>query len=986
MSSKIITLVITAGCAFAPAAQATIATFAEYHLGEAGSLGTNNLPIDGSGNGRNLTNAINGSYASVGNAAFHNLAANSTTYLDTSLTGNEGFYGTNLFTSLPTDNFAFGVFARAASNATADNRGDIFTLGGSTNSFKLSLAPNGWAASANNIAWIGAGNGITGSFADNTWVHLALIRSAGTTTFYINGTAQGSTYGGVPVHDSPHISVAPGGGAFFDGHIDEARVLTFDTGDITTDILAALQVGSRIPDRFVNEGPKGAYYAADLSTDQYSSFRLGGGTNDFVRIMVADRLSVVAGTAPTQVIDILKQGTITVGTYPLIDYDGTIGGLGFAGLSLGNLPPRVTATLVNNTTNTTIDLDVTVSGDDNITWTGTGGGTWDLETTAAWKSNTGGASTVFYDADHVTFDDTATTGAVDIFGSVMPTTLTVNNATLDYTFTGDSIIGTTGLVKSGAAGLTVSNYNAYTGANTLNGGTVRLEGTDGSLGNGTITNNATLIVARSATSTFSNTISGTGSLEKRGGETLTLSGPNNYSGNTTITAGTLKSGNTACLGANSGSTTVADGATLDVNSTGFGSEPIIINGSGVGGAGAIVNSGSEQQNGIRNLTLASDSAIGGTGRWDVRGAGATASGNFKLTKIGANKTSFVSTTMDLKDIDLQGGTMAFEYGTIYADTNPGRVAAAGGAIIGFGNHGSAITMSKPLQMDGGMIRTTSTGANGNCIVISPVTLNATSTEILVDSTATMNLDGVFSGTGGIEKTGAGTLSLGATNAYTGNTTVTLGTLSLATDSLADTSTVSLATGTTLNLTHAATDTINALFIGGVQQAPGLYKSSTAEGEGTVLTELTGTGKLQVTTGPSNTFASWMGTYDFSAFPGADLSATGDADNDGITNLIEQVFGTAPNAATSGLTQVSATSTSVTFKHHLNPDLASDVTYSYQWSTDLGEWKASGESDTGGTTASIAAGTPVADEVTVTATISDGPAARIFVRVVAVQAP
>jgi len=985
MSSKIITLAITAGCAFLATARATIATFAEYRLGEAGSLGTNNLPIDGSGNGRNFGSAINGNYASAGSATFHSLAANSTAYLDTSLTGTEGFYSTNLFTGLPTDNFAFGVFARAAANTSA-TQGDVFTLGGLNGAFKLSLVGNGWGASCHNVAWIAATNGITGSFTADTWVHLAVIRSGGITTFYINGTAQGSTYSGAPVHNTPHISVSPGGSSFFDGQIDEARVVTFDTGDTAADIIAALQVGSRIPDHFVNEGVKGAYIAANLSTDQYSSFRLGGGTNDFVKITQADRLTVVAGTAPTQVIDILKQGTIAVGTYPLIDYTGTIGGLGFAGLSLGTLPPRVTAALVNNTTNTTIDLDVTVSGEDNITWTGTGGGTWDQETTAAWKFNTGGASTVFYDTDKVTFDDTATTGTVDIFGSVQPASLTVNNATLDYTFTGDSIIGTTGLVKSGAAGLTVSNHNTYTGATILNAGTVRLEGADGSLGNGTITNNTTLIVERSSASTLSNTISGSGTLEKRGVETLTLSGSSNYSGNTTITAGTIKSGNTSCLGATSGSTTVANGATLDVNSTGFGSEPIIINGSGVGGAGVIVNSGSEQQNGIRNLTLASDSTVGGTGRWDVRGTGAIASGNFKLTKVGANKISFVTTTMDLKDIDIQEGTMAFEYGTVFADTNPGRVAAAAGAIIGFGEHGAAITMSKPLQMDGGMIRTTSTGSNGNCTVISPVTLNAPSTEILVDSTATMNMNGVFSGTGGITKTGAGTLSLGATNTYTGNTIVNLGTLSLATDSLADTSTVSLATGTTLNLTHAATDTINALFIGGVQQASGLYKSSTGEGAGTVLTELSGTGKLQVTTGPSSTFASWMAGYDFSAFPGADLSATGDADNDGITNLIEQVLGTAPNAATSGLTEVSATSNSVTFKHHLNPDLASDVTYSYQWSTDLGEWKASGASDTGGTTATITAGAPVADEVTVTATISAGPAARIFVRVVAVQAP
>ncbi|MBN8457129.1 MAG: autotransporter-associated beta strand repeat-containing protein [Verrucomicrobia bacterium] len=984
MSSRIVALTVSAASALSPAAQATIATFAEYHLGETGSLGANNLPLDGSGNGRHLTSPINGGYTSVGSAAFHSLAANSTAYLDTSLTGGEGFYSTNLFASLPTDNFAFGVFARAAS--MSGTQGDVFTLGGSNGAFKLSLASNGWASSAHNAAWIGSSGGISGSFTADTWVHLAMIRAGGTTTFYINGIAQGSTYAGAPAHNTPHLSVDPGGSNYFDGQIDEARVLTFDPGDTTADILAALQVGSRIPDHFTNAGTKGAYYAAALSTDQSSSFRIGGGTNDFVKITLPDRLSVIAGTAPTQVIDIVKQGTIAVGTYPLIDYEGSIGGLGFAGLSLGALPSRVAATLVHNTTNSTIDLDVTVSGEDHITWTGTGGGTWDMETTAAWKFDTGGASTVFYDTDQVTFDDTAMTGTVTIFGSVQPASVTVNNATLDYTFTGDSIAGPTGLVKSGSAGLTVSNYNAYTGANTLNAGTVRLEGANGSLGTGAIVNNAALIVERDAVSTMSNPISGSGTLEKRGTETLTLSGTSTYSGATTISAGTLKSGNTACLGSASGSTTVADGATLDVNSIGFGSEPIIINGTGVGGAGAIINSGSERQYGVLNLTLASDSAIGGTGRWDLRGTGATASGNFKLTKVGTNHTSFVSTTMDIKDIDLMEGTLAFEYGTTYADTHPGRVAAATGSVIGFGNHGWAITMSKPLQMDGGKIRTTSTGSNGNCTVISPVALNAASTEILVDSAATMNLDGVLSGTGGIEKTGTGTLSLGAANSYTGNTTVTLGTLTLTTDSLADTAGVSIATGATLNLTHTATDTLGTLFVGGVQQAAGLYKSAAAEGPGTVLSELTGTGKLQVTTGPANTFASWMAGYDFSAFPGADLSATGDADQDGIDNLVEQVFGTAPNAATAGLTRVSATSTSVTFNHHLNPNLASDVTYSYQWSTGLGEWKASGESDTGGTTATIAAGAPVADEVTVTATISAGPATRLFIRVVAVQGP
>jgi hypothetical protein len=203
-------------------------------------LGGSNLPLDSSGNGRNFVNEISGANASVGSASFHANAFGSTAYLDTSGTGNEGWYSSGLFSGLQTDNFALGVFARSASNAGA-NQGDIFTVGGSNGALKLSLAGNGWAASANNVAWIGQDNGVTGSFSADTWVHLALVRASGTTTFYINGTAAGSTYGGVPVNDSPHLSVAPGASSYFDGLMDEARVVTFTPGESTSNIINALQ-------------------------------------------------------------------------------------------------------------------------------------------------------------------------------------------------------------------------------------------------------------------------------------------------------------------------------------------------------------------------------------------------------------------------------------------------------------------------------------------------------------------------------------------------------------------------------------------------------------------------------------------------------------------------------------------------------------------------------------------------------------------------
>lgn len=223
--------------AFAVPAKSAVTLFSEYHLGEAGSLNATNNPQDSSGNSRHFSAEINGMVATVGTAGV--FAPGSSSYLDTAVTSNEGWYGAN-HSSLATDNFAFGIYARASSNI-AGNQGDIFTVGGGTGAFKLSLAPNGWGASSNGVSWIGGSDGVSGSFADDAWVHLALIRSGGSTQFYINGTAQGGAFAGVPTHGDAHASVSPGGGSFFDGHLDEARVVTFTSGENTTNILNALQ-------------------------------------------------------------------------------------------------------------------------------------------------------------------------------------------------------------------------------------------------------------------------------------------------------------------------------------------------------------------------------------------------------------------------------------------------------------------------------------------------------------------------------------------------------------------------------------------------------------------------------------------------------------------------------------------------------------------------------------------------------------------------
>ncbi len=215
-------------------ANAVITVYAEYHLGEPLSLGTNNLPLD-SISGRDFTDSINPGGVTVGSPGAY---AGSAAFMDTSSAANSGYYALGNFTSLPNNNVAIGVFARAS--AIAGNTGTIFGTGDG-GGMDLSLSSNGWAGSLFNVAWVGPAGGVTGSFTSDTWVHLALICADGLTTFYIDGVPQGASLATAPVNSSPHISVSPGGATYFDGGIDEARAVSFDSGESTVAVLGVLR-------------------------------------------------------------------------------------------------------------------------------------------------------------------------------------------------------------------------------------------------------------------------------------------------------------------------------------------------------------------------------------------------------------------------------------------------------------------------------------------------------------------------------------------------------------------------------------------------------------------------------------------------------------------------------------------------------------------------------------------------------------------------
>ncbi len=141
---------------------------------------------------------------------------------------------------------------------------------------------------------------------------------------------------------------------------------------------------------------------------------------------------------------------------------------------------------------------------------------------------------------------------------------------------------------------------------------------------------------------------------KDGAGTAVLSGANTYNGSTTVKTGALMLGNANALGnggagiaAGTGGTTVAAGATLDLNGQTNVNEIITLNGSGVGGAGALVNNSGTPAtlgNGVSSLNVAA-TTTGWTGGATVTlgapgsGVTATASALLGITQASLSLTS-----------------------------------------------------------------------------------------------------------------------------------------------------------------------------------------------------------------------------------------------------------------------------------------------------------------------------------------------------------
>ena len=368
--------------------------------------------------------------------------------------------------------------------------------------------------------------------------------------------------------------------------------------------------------------------------------------------------------------------------------------------------------------------------------------------------------------------------------------------------------GTFQIAKSGYVGA-INNTSAVTVASgatlQFNGDSGYTQETIGSLaGAGNVTNTGGAVVnliagGDNTSTTFSGTITNTTNalnVQKTGTGTWTLSGANSYTGTTAVNAGILNLQNGSALGSTAGGTTVASGATLQLqgNIT-VGNEALTVSGNGATGqTGAVVNvSGTNSYGGLITLgaatTISSDS-----GTLNLTNTGTITGATFGLTLAGAGNgtlASAIGTTSGTLTKN-GAGTWTLSGASTYTGTT---TINAGTLQIGATNAlptNTAVTINSGGTLDvNNQTQTVGSIAGNGAITLGTGMLTAGG-----NNTST-SFGGTLTGTGTFTKAGTGTLSLtsnisfGGTMVLSGGTlqlsgtTLTLGTLNITGNSVID---------------------------------------------------------------------------------------------------------------------------------------------------------------------------------------------------------
>ncbi|WP_151671458.1 autotransporter-associated beta strand repeat-containing protein [Nitrincola schmidtii] len=399
--------------------------------------------------------------------------------------------------------------------------------------------------------------------------------------------------------------------------------------------------------------------------------------------------------------------------------------------------------------------------------------------------------------------------------------LTIGNASNTSSLYSGIISGTGGLTKAGGGTLTLTGDNTYSGTTIINStGTLQVGngGITGQIGSGAVTNNGSLVFNRSDDLTIADIITGIGSLGQAGTGILTLSGANTYTGATLISAGTLALDSTGTIldssGVTNGGNFTIDGDKTIAAMSGAGTTFLDIHTLTIGDgtnrpsdySGIISGSGGLIKAGSGTLTLGGVNTYTGSTTISAGTLALSIDGDIAASSGVANSGNF--SIVGDKTIDSMSGSGTTALGgtlTIGDDSNNssiynGIISGAGGltqagtgtlTLGGINIYTGATTISAggTLALDStGTIATSSGVANGGTLTIAGnktlAAMTGDGATLLESHTLTIGnatsflYNGIISGTGGLTKVGGGTFTLGGIHAYSGVTTISAGTLAL----------------------------------------------------------------------------------------------------------------------------------------------------------------------------------------------------------------
>ena len=719
------------------------------------------------------------------------------------------------------------------------------------------------------------------------------------------------------------------------------------------------------------------------------------------------------------------------GTLTLAGVNGFLGNLtitqGAVKLGNGAATGEVVAEIINNSVlqldlldSTPADVTVfnTISGTGSLQHLGTGttalngantftgdtiiatGGTLKLANNLALQNSTlqyptAGGSLSFGPLTNATIGNLtgsknlALDNAAEIPGAVA---LTIGGNNTSTTYSG-ILSGAGSLTKTGTGVLTLSGLNTYAGATAVNN-------------NGQMILDATAGIASSALTVSQNatfTVDG-GNVAISGATTVTNAGTTApklivNSGTAAFTGGLFGTGNqnSAYLIALNGGTVSAGNVTLGRTNQGLTAEPttgsttqgLYVNGAAFTITGDIISANTNSSINIRmdsgSITVGGVTTIGlnNGGRWSVMDV---AGGDFQSTNAATGVvlgSNFAGHAAFLVRNAGKATVQRIQMGQTIPGVDPAPATPVAGTHVVHVSNGGQLCIGTGGIVDGSTANAATVKiTNGNLSACGtwstdvPVILTGGCIIQAEDATATsydISLAGSVSGTGSVEKTGAGKVTMGD-NQYSGNTTVTAGTLSLGVATLHDESTVDLATGSVLELTHSATDDVKELIIGGITKAPGIYNAANSGGA------ITGTGSIRVLAQGYDAFAIASGLT-----VGVNDGKMADPDNDGVSNQLEYILGGNPLTSDASILPqqtVSGGNLTLTFKRS---DLSeSDTVVKVQVTTDLQTWPT--ELAIGATSAASASGVTVVEDSpnaeldTITVVIPVGSDGKKFVRV------